>query len=422
MELGYFMMPLHHIERDYHTTLEEDAEAIIFADELGYSEAWVGEHYTSAVEQITSPLQFLSSLIHRTRQITFATGVICMPQYHPGVTAGQAAMFDHMSKGRFIMGVGPGGLPSDFELFGVMDADRNEMMVEALDHILALWEGEPPYDLKGKYWNIKMPDWTHHDIKLGYVAKPFQQPHPPIAVSGMSPFSGSMTLAGSRGYIPVSANFIGEWSVASHWPAYLKGAKETGLEPDQDRWRVARSNLRRRHRCRGGGVRQDPRRPLRLLLRLPRQDLRTGGPEGRVRGREGRRSGRADPRGPARPPGRVRKPGDGCAPDPSPCGRRSELRDAPLRGPRLGRPEGGDEEVDAAHGRGGHAARESGRSGQGPPRTDAAGRAPNRGAPRAFSGPAPVRPPRPPAPARAPRSGPLGRSPLRPDSCRGPEA
>ena len=54
MKLGYFMMPLHHIDRDYHTTLEEDAEAIIYADELGYSEAWVGEHYTSAVEPITS--------------------------------------------------------------------------------------------------------------------------------------------------------------------------------------------------------------------------------------------------------------------------------------------------------------------------------------------------------------------------------
>ena len=57
----------------------------------------------------------------------------------------------------------------------------------------------------------------------------------------MSPFSGSMTFAGSRGYIPVSANFIGEWSVASHWPAYLKGASEAGRDADQDRWRVARS-------------------------------------------------------------------------------------------------------------------------------------------------------------------------------------
>ena len=241
MELGYFMMPLHHIDRDYHITLQEDAEAIVHADGLGYSEAWVGEHYSSAVEQITSPLQFLSSLIPRTRQITFATGVICMPQYHPAVTAGQAAMFDHMSEGRFIMGVGPGGLPSDFELFGVQNADRNEMMVEALDHVLALWEGDPPYDLKGKYWNINMPEWTHHDIKLGYVPKPFQAPHPPIAVSGMSPWSGSMTLAGSRGYIPVSANFIGEWSVASHWPAYVKGAEQAGRAADPDLWRVARS-------------------------------------------------------------------------------------------------------------------------------------------------------------------------------------
>ena len=53
MKLGYFMMPLHHIDRDYHETLNEDMEAIIYADELGYTEAWVGEHYSSAVEQIT---------------------------------------------------------------------------------------------------------------------------------------------------------------------------------------------------------------------------------------------------------------------------------------------------------------------------------------------------------------------------------
>jgi len=241
MKLGYFMMPLHHIDRDYHTTLQEDAEAIIHADQLGYSEAWVGEHYSSAVEQITSPLQFLSSLIPQTKQIKLCTGVICMPQYHPGVTAGQCAMFDHMSEGRFIMGVGPGGLPSDFELFGVQDADRNAMMMEALDHILNLWQGEPPYDLKGEYWSINFPEWTHHDIKTGYVAKPYTKPHPPIAISGMSPFSGSVTYAGSRGYMPVSANFVGEWVLQSHWPAYLKGANEAGIEADPQIWHVARS-------------------------------------------------------------------------------------------------------------------------------------------------------------------------------------
>lgn len=241
MKLGYFMMPLHHIDRDYHETLAEDMEAVILCDELGYSEAWVGEHYSSAVEQITSPLMFHANLIARTKQIKLATGVMCLPQYHPAVTAGQAAMFDHLSEGRFIMGVGPGGLLSDFELFGVMDKDRMEMMEEALDMMLELWTTEPPYKMHGKHWTIDMKDWTHHDIKLGYVPKPFQQPHPPVAISAMSPFSGSLDFAGRRGYLPVTANFIATWSAATHWPAYCKGAEAGGHTPDPEQWHVARS-------------------------------------------------------------------------------------------------------------------------------------------------------------------------------------
>ncbi len=241
MQLGYFMMPLHHIDRDYHETLGEDMEAIILADELGYAEAWVGEHYSSAVEQITSPLMFHANLIARTRQIKFATGVMCLPQYHPAAQAGQAAMFDHLSNGRFIMGVGPGGLASDFELFGVAEKDRMEMMEESLDMMLELWTTDPPYKIHGKHWEIDMKKWTQHDIKLGYVPKPLQQPHPPVAISAMSPFSGSLKFAGRRGYIPVTANFIAPWSVATHWPAYCAGAEEGGRKPDVDQWHVARS-------------------------------------------------------------------------------------------------------------------------------------------------------------------------------------
>ncbi len=241
MKLGYFMMPLHHIDRDYHETLNEDMEAIIYADELGYSEAWVGEHYSSAVEQITSPLMFHANLISRTKQIKLATGVMCLPQYHPAVTAGQAAMFDHLSDGRFIMGVGPGGLLSDFELFGVLDKDRMEMMEESLDAMLEMWATDPPYKIQGKHWTIEMKEWTHHDIKLGYVPKPLQQPHPPVAISAMSPNSGSLTFAGRRGYIPVSANFIAPWSLKTHWPTYTAGATAAGLTANAEDWHVARS-------------------------------------------------------------------------------------------------------------------------------------------------------------------------------------
>ncbi len=241
MELAYFMMPVHHPDKSYHTALEEDIEAIVHADQLGFSEAWVGEHYTSKPEQITSPLLFMASIIPRTERIKFATGVICMPQYHPALIAGQAAMFDHLSQGRFIMGIGPGGLPPDFELFGTAEEDRGEMMIEAMDAILEIWRTDPPYDIKGKYWHIKVSDWVIDEIALGQMAKPYQQPHPPIAVSAMSPNSGIMRLAAVRDWEAISANFIPTWSVRSHWTTHVDECEKQGRTPDPERWRVARS-------------------------------------------------------------------------------------------------------------------------------------------------------------------------------------
>lgn len=241
MKLALFMMPIHDPKRDYHTTLMEDVETIVLADKLGYEEAWVGEHYTSAGEQITNPMMFLSACLPRTKQIKLATGVICLPQYNPITVAGQAAMFDHLCKGRFIMGVGPGGLPSDFEVFGTLEVDRMEMMTEAIDTIHKIWDSGPPYNIEGKYFKVKSERWIYDDIGMGYMAKPYQKPHPAVAISAMSPYSSSMRLAARRNWDPISANFIGRWSVKSHWEVYADEAKKQGRVADPERWRVARN-------------------------------------------------------------------------------------------------------------------------------------------------------------------------------------
>ena len=73
MKHAFFMMPIHARDKDYHTGLMEDREAIILADKLGYSEAWIGEHYASGPEQITSPMMFLASLITETTNISLAS-------------------------------------------------------------------------------------------------------------------------------------------------------------------------------------------------------------------------------------------------------------------------------------------------------------------------------------------------------------
>lgn len=106
VKLGMFTMPFHHPARDYATILEEDREAVILADRLGFTEAFVGEHFNSWSEPITSPLIFLASVIDRPRQIRFGTGVINMPQLHPGTVAAHVAMFDQLCRGRFIFGIG----------------------------------------------------------------------------------------------------------------------------------------------------------------------------------------------------------------------------------------------------------------------------------------------------------------------------
>ena len=83
MRLGMFMQPVHNPARNFTQVLQEDRETIILADQLGFEEVFVGEHLTATVEPITAPLVFLATLIEKTRQIKFGTGVFCLPQHHP---------------------------------------------------------------------------------------------------------------------------------------------------------------------------------------------------------------------------------------------------------------------------------------------------------------------------------------------------
>ncbi len=134
MKLGFFTMPIHPLDKDWRTSLREDREAFILADQLGFTEGYVGEHATDQAENITSCAVFIASLIDATKTIKLGTGTINMPNSHPAAAAAQIAMLDHMLDGRFIFGISPGGLLSDAEAFGNLDADRNAMFLEAINH------------------------------------------------------------------------------------------------------------------------------------------------------------------------------------------------------------------------------------------------------------------------------------------------
>jgi len=147
MRLGYFTMPLHPLEREWHITLQEDREAIILADKLGFYDAFVGEHLADKMENVTNSAMFLASLMPVTENIKLGTGTSNISQMHPVLIASHAAMMDNLLKGRFIFGISPGALLTDAEALGNLDKDRFKIFEDAIDVILEIWTREPPYDI-----------------------------------------------------------------------------------------------------------------------------------------------------------------------------------------------------------------------------------------------------------------------------------
>jgi len=241
VKLGYFTMPLHPVERDWRQTLEEDREAVLLADELGFEEAFIGEHVTDLAETITSCLIFIATLARDTKRIRLGSGTVNLANRHPAVTAAEIAMVDTLLAGRFILGIGPGGLRSDAEMMETLDADRNAIFLEAIEHMIALWTRQPPYRLLGKRWNLTTERTAQLDIGMGALLPPFQKPYPPIVVTAILPHSNGIAAAAERGWAPISANFVHPWVVRTHWPKYVEGCARAGREARGEDWRVAKS-------------------------------------------------------------------------------------------------------------------------------------------------------------------------------------
>lgn len=243
MRLGYFAMPVHPLHRDYLETLKEDREAVILCDELGYYDAFIGEHLSDKAENITNSMLFHATLIHSTKQIKLATGTTNLSHMHPVLVATHAAMFDHLAEGRFIFGISPGALRSDAEVLDILDEDRNQLFAEAIDVILAIWEREPPYniDLPNNRYKVTSDTTYWPDVGLGIMPKPYQQPRPEIVGTVVAPFSKGVVTMGARDFHPLSANFLIDKWAATHWANYKEGKESVGKVASINDWRIART-------------------------------------------------------------------------------------------------------------------------------------------------------------------------------------
>jgi len=283
MRLGYFAMPLHPPGADPAQTLDDDLDQLATLDRLGYEEAWIGEHFTAQWENIPCPDLFIARALGVTKTMTLATGVSCLPNHDPLMLAQRIAQLDQMARGRFYWGVGSGGFPGDFELFEVdgKSGQQRGITREVLDTVIALWTDPKPgvYASRDKHWRFRIPE-PQDDIGLRLHLRPYQRPHPPIGVAGVSANSETLVLAGERGYIPMSINFVPPRILKTHWEAVATGAARAGRVADRATWRIARdvyvadTDVQARREALNGPLARDYRDYfLRLLPKLRGFDM-----------------------------------------------------------------------------------------------------------------------------------------------------
>ena len=245
MRFGLFMMPLHPPHRSYADSYDRDLDLIVKADQLGYTEAWIGEHITERWENAPCPDLLIAKASAMTENIIFGTGVTLLAIHNPVDLAHRLAMLDHLCRGRFYWGIGTRAIPTDLELYGLDPSDRKavgERSAEVLDVVLKIWENEGKFEYHGKYFDISAPV-LDPVTERGLYMKPYQLPHPPISAAATSIRSDSIKNAGAKGWIPMSSPTLSIPNLIGHWEEFSDGAVGAGRTPDRHVWRIARDVL-----------------------------------------------------------------------------------------------------------------------------------------------------------------------------------
>jgi alkanesulfonate monooxygenase SsuD/methylene tetrahydromethanopterin reductase-like flavin-dependent oxidoreductase (luciferase family) len=244
MHLGLFFMPHAAPERTPKQVADFVLETIRVADGLGYHEAWIGEHFACGWEPVPSPDLLIAQALIQTKNIILAPGAHVLPYHHPVELAHRIAYLDHLAQGRYMVGIGAGSVPMDADLMGavVYGEDGSETMMnaemtrEALDIMLKVWTEDKAFDYNGKFWKFRRRDYD--DFEKGPFLKPFQKPHPPLAMTGMSVPSRTLMLAGKLGFRPMSF-CMGSGYLAEHWISYEAEATKAGHNVSRANWGVS---------------------------------------------------------------------------------------------------------------------------------------------------------------------------------------
>lgn len=236
MKIGMFQTPFVRPERSPKQVFDWAMRQGVYADKIGFSEYWVGEHGTLDWEAIPSPELIIAALAAQTSQIKMGPLAHLLPYHHPATLAIQTAWLSHVLEGRYMLGVATGAYPTDAAMRGIKDMSKNHaMMLESIDIMEKIWKGEP-FEYEGQFWNAGLPtsDPSHPIRDLRPWGGKMQ-----MAMTGLSAPSPSIGFAGTHSFVPASV-YAGNAFLRSHFDTYKANVEAQGGVYDRSVHRVVR--------------------------------------------------------------------------------------------------------------------------------------------------------------------------------------
>ncbi len=231
LKFGIFLAPFHRVGENPTLALGRDMELIEWLDHLGYDEAWIGEHHSAGWELIASPELVIAAAAERTRHIMLGSGVTSLPYHHPLMVANRFVQLDHMTRGRAMLGCGPGALVSDAYMLGIEPAMQRPRMDEALTAIMALLRCDGPVTMKTDWFELR-------EARLHLA--PYTDPHFPIAVASTLTPAGVVTAGKwGLGVLSLGAGLPGgPEAIAQQWKIAEDTSAQHGTKMDRAKWRL----------------------------------------------------------------------------------------------------------------------------------------------------------------------------------------
>ncbi len=231
LRFGIFLAPFHPAGENPTSALQRDLRLVQHLDELGYDEAWIGEHHSAGSEIIASPEIFIAAAAERTKNIRLGTGVTSLSYHNPLWVAERMILLDHLTRGRVMLGVGPGSLPTDSAMIGLNPTDTRELLEDNLDIVMRLLRGEA----------VTKQTRTHNLIDARTHLAPYSDPLFDVTVAAVASPTGPR-LAGRHGVgllsIGATLSPDGFDALAHHWGVMEEQAGSHGTVVDRLKWRL----------------------------------------------------------------------------------------------------------------------------------------------------------------------------------------